>query len=50
MSVARAEAALAATLLVELLVAVAAEDDQEEAEPVTPTTLVRVTEPVAAAA
>jgi hypothetical protein len=50
MSIARAEAALAAALLVELLVAVADGDDRDGAEPVTPATSARVTEPVAAAA
>lgn len=50
MSVAHAEAVLAAALLVELMVAVADADDRDETEPAPPATLVRVTEPVAAAA
>lgn len=50
MSVARAEAALAAVLLVELLVAVADEDDRDEGGPSTPAPVISAPEPVAAAA
>ena len=48
MSVARAEAQLAAALLVELMVALAEEDDRDE-EPIPPLPAVAIPEPIAAA-
>jgi hypothetical protein len=50
MSVARAEAELAAILLVELMVAIAEEDDREADEPTTPAPSAATPEPVANAA
>jgi hypothetical protein len=50
MSVARAEAELAAVLMVELMVAIAEEDEGDDDEPVAPVPSVAAPEPVAAAA
>ncbi len=50
MSVARAEARLATALLVELLAVIAEEDDRGADQPVAPTLVIAVAEPVADAA
>jgi hypothetical protein len=50
MSVVRAEAELAAVLLVELMVVVAEDDERDDYEPVAPVPSGAVSEPVAAAA
>jgi hypothetical protein len=50
MSVARAEAELAAVLLIELMVAVAEDDERDDEAPVAPVPSVAAPEPVTAAA
>ena len=50
MSVARAEAELAAVLLVQLMAAIAEEDEREEDAPTAPVPCVAAPEPVAATA